>query len=265
MVHIHRIILYVVGGLAIVIAALDYLGIRFVVQHFAPGITELILTAVGFIALHVAIQDSKLTRIMRRSDETPDLIVRALHGAHFDEFPDAPAYWNYLTRRIATAHSSIDDLTWGRTPSAQITIAAKKAYAEYRKAIASVAHGKGRHSQLVYRELMTFPDGYRIGRAEALLDANLENYHLRLYDFNHDGTPRLLQFSIIDQSELLIGVHGETGLSGKFISITSKGLVEAMATYFEICWREAIPLKEGNETNMPTWTALKDRVAKIRA
>jgi hypothetical protein len=264
MLHIHRIILCVVAGLAIVIAGLDYLGVEVVVQHFSSRLAELTLIAVGFVALHVAIQDSKLSSIMRSSADTPAIVVKALQGAHFDEFPDAPAYWNYLMHRIDAAHSSVDDLTWGRTPSAQITTGAKKAYAEYRKRIADVAHGKGRHSRLVYREIMSFPDGYRIGRAEALLDANLENYHLRFYDFSHDGTPLLLQFTLIDQAELLIGVHGETGLAGRFISITSSGLVEAMTTYFEICWREAIPLKDGNQVDRSKWTALKSRIAQIR-
>jgi hypothetical protein len=264
MLHIHRIILFVVGGLAILIAALDFLGVQLVVQHFSSRLAELTLIAIGFVALHVAIQDSKLSRIMRSSAETPAIVVRALQGAHFNEFPDAPAYWSYLTRQIEAAHSSIDDLTWGRIPSAQITAGAKKVYADYRKTIDAIAHGKGRHSQLVYREIMSFPDGYRIGRAQALLDANLENYHLRFYDFSHGGTPRLLQFTLIDQAELLIGVHGETGLAGKFISITSTGLVEAMTTYFEICWREAIPLKDRNHVDTSTWTALKNRVAEIR-
>jgi hypothetical protein len=263
MAQIHRIIVYFVATLAILIAVLDFLGVEVVVQHLSQRIAELTLVTVGFLALHMAMQDSKLSRIARDTFATPTIIVKALQGVRFEEFGDASVYWRYVARRIESAKKSVDDLTWGRTPTAQITSGAKEAYANYRKAIHSVTQGKGSHAQVVYREIMSFPDGYRVGRARALLEDRFRNYHLRFYDYDHKGTPRQIQFLLIDQEELLLGIHGETGLAGKFVSITSAGLVQAMSAYFETCWREGILLKDASRVDHELWKSLEGRFSEV--
>jgi len=263
MAHIHRLVLYVVAILAILIAGLDYLGVEVVVQHFSQRLAELTLIAVGFLALHIALQDSDLSRIARDTSAAPSIIMKALHGVHFEEFGDAPEYWRYAARRIKSAQKSVDDLTWGRTPTAQVTSGAKEAYAHYRHTIQKVTQGRGSHAQVVYREIMSFPDGYRIGRARTLIEDRFRNYHLRFYDYNHVGTPRQIQFLLIDQEECLLGVHGETGLAGKFISVKSAGLVQAMAAYFEICWRESIQLKGTNGVDRVLWNSLEGRFPEV--
>jgi flavin-binding protein dodecin len=251
--------LYLVAVLACAIAVLHYLGIDLVVDHFSARLAELTLLAVGLLALQVATQDSKLFHIARDVSVAPSQIIDALQGVRFQEFEDSPTYLRYLTERIQRAHKSIDDLTWGRIPTAQVTAAAKEAYARYRKTMSAVTQGKGSHSGVVYRELMSFPDGYRIGRARALLGEQFRNYNVRFYDFDHAGTPRLLQFLLIDRCEVLIGINGETGIGDKFVSITSAGLAEAMSTYFEVCWREAILLKDGDTVDRARWSALEAR------
>ena len=158
--------------------------------------------------------------------------------------------WNRrsATDRIKTSKATIDDLTWGLSNTGSTTSQDLVAYQEYRRQIAIATVGKGDNRTKTYREIMSFPNDTRIARAAALMDRKHPNYHLRFYDYNHAGTPALLQFYIFDRMEVAISSHSTSGSpqDNRYTVFRNAQLAETISHYFETVWRQATVLKDSS-------------------
>jgi len=183
-------------------------------------------------------------------------------GTEVLELPSRTDFWRYAGERIRASQTLIDDLTWGLSPSAPMTADAVATYKQYRREISEASTGKGKNRNKVYRELMSFPDAIRIPYAATLMDERYPNYHLRFYDFNHAGTPLLLQFYIFDRSEVLISTTPENGsdLDGRYMSFRSRQLAEILSNYFETVWRGALVLKDTRDIKSDRLEAIAQRL-----
>jgi hypothetical protein len=189
-------------------------------------------------------------------------VTAAADGMEVLELSSRTDFWRYAGERIRTSQTLIDDLTWGLSPSAPMTADAITEYARYRRNIGAASTGKGKNRNKIYRELMSFPDSIRIPHAAALMDERYPNYHLRFYDFNHAGTPLLLQFYIFDRSEVLISTTPLTGsdLDGRYMSFRNRQLAEILSNYFESVWRGALVLKDTREIKSELLESIAQRL-----
>jgi hypothetical protein len=219
-------------------------------SQVGSGNSETIL--VGLVSLVLVMQAARSLRsdeAFQRAllaEQTGDLLS-AFGGLSVRRFSDATEYWTYAQEAINNAQQSIDDLTWGVIPTSQTTAATTRAYRNYRKSMEEICRGKGRHQGVIYREIMSFPDGYRIGRARALMKSEFTNFHLRYYDYEHDGTPRLVQFFVIDREEILLGLHphSEAARNGYWVALRSPEVASIFDHYFDQVWNEGLVLKSG--------------------
>lgn len=161
-------------------------------------------------------------------------------------FDNRADFWLYAAKRIRES-KSIDDLTWGMVFPTARTVRDQEAYGTYRRAIRTASTGKGRNKGKRYREIMSFPNDIRLGRAAPLLDnEKYPNFQLRCFDYDHSGTPPLLQFYIFDNIEVLISLTPLTGSpsDSRYVTFESEQLAGLMSDYFEAAWRDAIKLKD---------------------
>lgn len=187
-------------------------------------------------------------------------IISALQGVKTKTFPDSASYWEYARKRIERAERSVNDLTWGKVPSGQTSTRARSEYESYRRAILKITEGKGRHRQVVYREIMSFMQGYRLGRARELLNDQHPNYLLRFFDMDHDRSPPLIQFFVVDGIEVMIGVTpSEASSDCSFVSCTSPALAATLNCFFEAAWRKAETLKDTNGPRLDKFREIEAR------
>jgi hypothetical protein len=239
------IVVALIGG---VISILDLTGTLDDVPWLKDRIAVLTLLVVGVVSIYliseqaVASQTQEaILRSIRRSIASSSAIeVRTFDGR--------AAFWRYAAERIKSSERTIDDLTWGPAPPTAMTADDKLAYQEYRAAIAQATTGTGKNKTKVFREVMSFPNEVRIGRARPLMDdSRYPNYHLRYYDYNHNGSPSLLQYYIFDNWEVLISSRSQAGaaLDNCFMTFKNKQLATIMSHYFEVIWRDAIDVRSG--------------------
>jgi hypothetical protein len=227
---------------AIIISILDLTGALDGVAWLRNRVPVLTLLVVGAFAGYLIAERSLAARDLTSTLQAAiQQAVAASSGIEVRSFQTQAEFWLYAAERIRTCTATIDDLTWGPKPKTAMTSRDLNAYEEYRKQIKLSTTGKGEGQTKTYREIMSFPDNIRFDRAMALMDPRYRNYHLRYYDYDHGGSPLLLQFSIFDNTEVLIssGV-----LDVKLMSFKSKHLVEIMSHYFDVVWRDAIVLKD---------------------
>jgi len=250
----------VVAALALFVSILDLAGALDGVDWLKNRVAVLTLLAVGAVLTHLTIihwtSQRELDDALKAATEE---IREAVHGIVFRELEGASEYWEYAAERIGRARSSVDDVTWGEVASSQVSAETKRAYKLYRRRIGAICTGRGRNTRLVYREMMSFPDGYRLGRARDLLNDAYPNYHLRYFDFDHDGMPPLLQFFVIDRKEVLLSVQSKTAFDNKYISIVSPRLAEVMCEFFELAWRDGIVLKDARGPRFEIFAELEAR------
>ena len=173
------------------------------------------------------------------------------------QFPNRADFWLYAAKRIRESQS-IDDLTWGTVIPTVRTRRDEDAYTTYRKAIWRASTGKGKDKGKRYREIMSFPNTIRLGRAAPLLDIErYPNFELRCFDYDHVGTPPLLQFYIFDEEEILVSLVPLTGNpnDSRYMFFKNERLARLMSEYFEAAWRDAIVLKN---FGVIRWDRLKD-------
>jgi Domain of unknown function (DUF4062) len=173
------------------------------------------------------------------------------------EFPSRAKFWLYAAKRIRESHS-IDDLTWGIVINTRRTKEDEDAYTTYREAIQEASTGKGANKDKTYREIMSFPNDIRLGRAASLLDSEqYPNFQLKCFDYDHIGTPPLLQFYIFDEKEILVSLVPLTGnpRDCRYMFFKNDRLSKLMCDYFDAAWRDAIVLKDYEDVR---WDRLKD-------
>lgn len=189
--------------------------------------------------------------------------MRTVSGVEVRRFDTRADFYRYAAQRIRACNHT-DDLTWGPMPALGMSADDQSAYKEYRQAIAAACTGKGDNRKKIFREVMSFPAEpaeIRIELAAPLMNKErYPNYHLRYYDYNHRGSPLLLQYYVFDKSEVLISSRAQSAASmdNQFVTIKSRELGEVMSHYFEVIWHEAILLKD-------TTTDGADRLAEIQA
>lgn len=173
------------------------------------------------------------------------------------QFPSRAKFWLHAAERIRESQS-IDDLTWGTVLPTVMTREDERAYKIYRRAIWKASTGRGANKSKRYREIMSFPNAIRLGRAAPLLDnEKYPNFQLRCFDYDHTGTPPLLQFYIFDEKEVLVSLVPLTGSpnDSRYVFFKNEPLGKLMSDYFEAAWRDAIALKD---FGVIRWDRLRD-------
>jgi hypothetical protein len=162
-------------------------------------------------------------------------------------FSSRAEFWLYAAERIRESRS-IDDLTWGTVINTRRTKEDERAYNAYREAIWEASTGRGANEGKTYREIMSFPNNIRLDRAVPLLDdKQYPNFQLRCFDYDHTGTPPLLQFYIFDEKEILVSLvplAGNNPKGSRFMFFKNERLAQLMSDYFDAAWSDAIVLKD---------------------
>lgn len=246
-----------VAVLAIAISIMDLAGFIDGVGWLRERVSVLTLLVVGAVAAHLIIEQSSIAR--NQSDivrSAVDQAVAALEGVEARQFDSREDFWRYAAKRVRESRT-IDDLTWGEILPTVRTPQDRVAYNAYRREIELASTGKGTNQRKAYREIMSFPDDIRLQRAAPLMDRRFTNYELRYFDYDHPGTPPLLQFYVFDRREVLISLTPLTRspLDSRYLSIKSGQLADIMSDYFEAAWRDAIVLKD---IDIIRWDILKD-------
>ncbi|MFF0487576.1 hypothetical protein ACFYTQ_01000 [Nocardia sp. NPDC004068] len=240
--------LAVLAGLALAISALDLSGALDGASWLKGRVPVLTLLAVGVIITHIAVVSWNSGKEMEKLTQLIAGEMReAVNGVKFREIADTASYYRCIVDLILNARTSIDDLTWGVVSPAQTSIATTRAYEAYTNAVVQACGGRGNRSTLVYREIMSFPDGARIGKVKKLFDRNLPNYHLRFFDYSHQGTPPLLQFFVFDGVEVLVAVMATTSFENRYFRIEGAAIAQLFRSYFELAWRQGIVLKDSHQ------------------
>ena len=250
------------AGIAIVISVLDLAGALDNIAWMRNRIPVLTLLIVGaFIAYVIAEKPIAEREQATTLQEAIRQAVAASNGIDVRVFKTRGEFWQYAGECIRNCKSTIDDLTWGLTPMSDTTAYETTAYKEYRRQIGLATTGKGENQAKNYREIMSFPDKLRLSRALSLMDAKYPNYNLRFYDYDHAGSPLLLQFYIFDKSEVLMSSPSPRGGSSdsRLMSFKSAQLVDILSHYFEVVWRDAIVLKKGQIIDLDRFTDLIQR------
>jgi hypothetical protein len=249
--------------IAIIIGILDLAGALDNVGWLRDRIPVLTLLVVGALAAHLIIEQALAER--KQSGilhSAVDQAVAALSGIEAREFESRADFWLYAAKRIREAKSSIDDLTWGEVLPTTRTQKDKVAYGAYRREIELASNGKRPNQGKIYREIMSFPNDMRLRRVVPLLDRKYPNYELRYFDYDHSGTPPLLQFYVFDKVEVLASLAPLTGspADSRYMTFRSRQLADLMTDYFEAAWRGAIILKD---FDLIKWDILDDIARRL--
>ncbi len=243
--RIDAITIAVIACVAIVVSILDLTGALDGVSWLRNRVPILTLLVVGALAAYLVAEKPSVSRDQAASLQAAiQQAVAASSGIEVREFQNRAEFWQYAAERIRSCSATIDDLTWGLSPKSVMTAHDLNAYKEYRRQIALATTGKRENQSKTYREIMSFPDRIRFSRAIQLMDIRYLNYHLRFYDYDHTGSPLLLQFYIFDKTEVLIASPSLRGGASQLMSFKSKQLAEIMSHYFEVVWRDGIILKD---------------------
>ena len=182
------------------------------------------------------------------SDISPD----GSAGGTTREFATADTYLEYMHEVVASAHESVDDLSWGiDVPS--YSQREEDAYFGYVQSIEAACR-RG----ITYREVMSFRNSaHFVDRAVALLDQNLITYNLRYYDIDLLGAPPLIAMMIIDRREALMAWYRWPYLpphAERRIATRQPAIVALLADYVETVWFGATKIKTGDSVD---WTQVE--------
>ena len=254
--------LAVVAGVAILISILDLAGTLDGISWLKDRIPILTLLIIGVMAAYVV---AERTSAVRDEKEALQSVIHetiaGLSGIEVRSFDSSGDFWLYAASCIKASKATIDDLTWGLHSTSSTSAQDVASYWEYRRQIAIATTGKGDSRTKVYREIMSFPDADRIARTAPLMNEKHPNYHLRFYDYDHTGTPFLLQFYVFDRVEVLISSHSESGSprDNRYMAFRNAQLAETLSHYFETVWRGAIRLKDSSHMRPDLLEAIAER------
>jgi hypothetical protein len=249
------------GATAIIsalVALLDFLGVLDGIPWLANRIPTLILLVIGMAAAYLVVERRDYLENMQANTEhridnlehailnSTRTIVDSLEGVEFQKFDTRNELLNYVIKRIAKAHSRIDDLSWSPaislTHELDVNQRLDKKYAEQ----VSLASKK-----ISYREVFIFNRPGRIETLEKRLQENSPGYSCAYYQ---PTEVPLIQFMIIDNEEMII-------LSDQFphyYTIRHPDLIKLYSDYYEEIWRKATVLKLGTKV-------MHEEVEKVRA
>jgi hypothetical protein len=261
--RIETVTIVAVACIAIIVSILDLAGALDGVDWLRNRIPVLTLLVVGAVAAYLISEQASAAQEQKASLHTAiQQVVAASGGIEVHVLASRAEFFLYAAERIRTCSETIDDLTWGLSPKSLMTTKDVAAYKEYRRQIGLVTNGKGENRHKIFREVMSFPDGIRVPLAAALMDRRYPNYHLRVYDYDHVGTPLLLQFYIFDKKEVLIASPSPRGgaFDSRYTSFRSRQLAEVLSHYFEVIWRDAMVLKDTQTIRLDLLEILAQRI-----
>lgn len=255
-VKVEEILLALIGVSSIAIAIIDFWDLDSVLPFLSGKISTLSLLVLGMIASYLVFErKSKLDKIETIVSDGFETTMFSLQGGPIKLFSDSGELYEYMTQRISNAQKSIDDLTWGDITSTVKTKQQDLAFTKYFNATRKTLNNKN----IQYREVMSFPKegklrNERITRAEQMLNSNYFNYELGYYDFEHKGSPPLIQFLIIDNKEAIIAFYRARVLpleGSLHFSTFHPLIVRFFRDYYDVIWSGSIILKRaGGEPNL---------------
>jgi hypothetical protein len=264
-VKVDDILLTLIGISSIIIAILDFWDLDSAIPFLSGKIPTLALLVLGMIASYLVFErKSKLDKIETLVSEGFNTTMFSLQGGPLKLFADSGELYEYLAQQISNAQKSIDDLTWGDITSTVKTKQQDLAFTKYFNAMKKSLGNKS----IQYREVMSFPkEGKlrveRIARAEQMLNSNYFNYEIGYYDFEHKGSPPLIQFLIIDNKEAIVAFYrGKTiPLEGTLHFSTFHPLiVRFFRDYYDAIWSGSIILKRaGGEPDQKELERVKNK------
>lgn len=230
-------------GIAVGLA--DSLGLlqeKWAEEHLA-SVTLLVL---GSLALFLGLSyDARFDALRALVESSKHELIDALGGVTLVHFKSPSEYWQYCIKRTSSA-TSVADLTWGRSTARQQTAEDARHYEAYRAAIPKACRRGAR-----YREVFSFSSAIRLKRLDDVLKSRgVSSYSARYFRLDHDLSPPLIQFTLFDKQEVVIGPHRGDVLDPSnevYLSITNPLLVQLFSDYFEAIWHKAIPIKDGIE------------------
>ncbi|HFD31901.1 MAG TPA: hypothetical protein ENJ28_04200 [Gammaproteobacteria bacterium] len=210
-------------------------------------VSSLTLLGIGLVAGYLVLERrNKLDRIEQVVTQGFDKTILSISGGSVEIFKDSRQVYEYAARRMMDAKKSVDDLTWGAIQSTRRTKAEEDAFQKYVEAIVATASRK----EIRYREVMTFPSEERIRRAEEILARNIYGYQLRYYDIEHEATPPLLQFMVIDSEEVILASHRGTTLPVEgepLVATRHPEIVRYFQDYYNAIWQGAKRIKDAGK------------------
>lgn len=247
-IEVEHILLTLIGVSSIIIAILDFWDLISIMPFLSGKIPTLSLLVLGMIASYLVFErKSKLDKIETLVSDGFDTTMFSLQGGPIKLFAHSGELYEYLAQQILNAQKSVDDLTWGDITSTVKTKQQDLAFTKYFNATRKALSNRN----IQYREVMSFPrEGKlrdeRIARAEQMLNSNYFNYELGYYDFEHKGSPPLVQFLIIDNKEAIVAFY-----RGKSIPIEGTlhfstfhpVIVRFFRDYYDAIWSGSIILK----------------------
>jgi hypothetical protein len=258
----------VVAAAAVGITVADMVGALDNVSWLQARIPVITLLALGAFALSLISEQFAQAREQEMYVDAAILkAMCAISGVEVRRFDTRADFYRYAAERIRACDHT-DDLTWGPMPASAMNADDEAAYKEYRQAIAAACSAKGDNKRKIFREVMSFPVETRIERAAPLLNKDrYPNYHLRYYDYNHDGSPVLLQYYVFDKSEVLFSsrMQPASPIDNQFMSIKSQELGEVMSHYFESIWHDAVLLKDTTIVRKDLLDGIQDKLRKVPA
>lgn len=247
-----------VFALLVAIPSLIFAFMNFFGFKVAPNLTpHLTLGLLAIITTYLATErKTELEEIDKMHTKTIKRIVVSLKGVQTVKLDNPSEYFQHLTNRIRNANKSVDDLTWGIVKTEERMPVENRTYHDYIKSLSYACENEN----IRVREVFTFPDNQRLERAIGKIQESHPNYHLRYYNVDHNTLPPLLQFTIIDSDEVIIGTHRGKNIPQEteyYLSIKDPGLVNKFCDYYTAIWHEASPVIDLGEDT-------KSRIEKLR-
>lgn len=236
----------------------DLLGSEWLRDHSPELLLLLFAMLAGYIGYELPKRmDSLDETVQSRADDTvqrvidvgkrvelgSDRVIESLAGLRIQQFDTLRDIYQYWQSRLQQAKKSVDDLVWGHYTEHSNTSAEEAAFQDYLKTIPEVCKRGVR-----YREVMTFPHGARLERAEKVLASNIFEYHLKYYDLDDDFALPLMQFAIVDSEEVFVFFYRAPYLptdGERRFAIKHPKIAGLFQDYFETIWHGAKPLKQG--------------------
>lgn len=145
--------------------------------------------------------------------------------------------FNYLSTALSKSQKSVYELTWGETSSTLKTNLEKVAFKNYFNTLLDLIQ----KTEIDYKEVMTFPSKKRVHRVNRIITNGYKGYKLRYYNISpqeHKLMPPLMQFTIIDEKEVILHIYGD-GSNAKYIAIKNSKIVNYFVDYYNSIWLKA--------------------------
>lgn len=226
--------------IGLVVSSLDLLGLLNVLplhSQLASRAQALILLLLSWLALNFVLRRPRgINDLESMITDQANRVIRQLNGVEVKCLNSRREYWDYLTKKVLGAQTSVEDLTWGPAVDAPDAQATRKAFGRYKDAVQTVSTQR---DDVVLREVFTFPADSRIAHVEKMMGLEAKNYYAKYFELK-ESIP-LLQFAVIDGEEVILGTHHEPA-DECYLSIRHPDIAAKLSSYFSKIWREAHPI-----------------------